>query len=118
MQWFKRNLRWAASGIIYALKTQPNMRFHLAAAAAVILVSCMLKLTADQWLDIIFAIALVWTAELLNTAVEAAVNLVTTDYHPLAKAAKDAAAGAVLIAAVNALAVAAVILLPKLLEKI
>ncbi len=118
MQWFKRNLRWAASGIIYALKTQPNMRFHLAATAAVILVSGVLKLTADQWLDIIFAIALVWTAELINTAVEAAVNLITTDYHPLAKAAKDAAAGAVLIAAVNALAVAAVILLPKLLERI
>ncbi len=118
MKWFKKNFYWAVSGIIFALKTQANMRFHLAATVAVIALGLWLKLTAGQWLAVLFAISLVWLAELLNTAVETVVNLVTEDYHPLAKAAKDVAAGAVLIAAVNSLLVAAIVFLPKLLALI
>ncbi|MEG6614827.1 diacylglycerol kinase family protein [Peptococcaceae bacterium 1198_IL3148] len=115
---FSRSLGWAFKGIIWALKTERHMQFHLLATVAAILVAYWLKISVTQWLFIIFAIALVWMAELINTAIEAVVDLCTQDHHPLAKVAKDVAAGAVLIAAVNSLVVAALVLLPKLLSQL
>lgn len=115
---FSRNLGWAVRGIIYAVRTEPHMRFHLSSTVVVILAGWWLDISAIQWLFVIFAIALVWVAELINTAIEAAVDLYTSDYHPLAKVAKDVAAGAVLVAAVNSLMVAGIIFLPKLIAKI
>lgn len=115
---FYTSLGWAIQGIVYALKKEKHMRFHLGATLAVLLLGWWLTLTPWQWLMVVFAIALVLATELINTAIEALVDLHTDQYHPLAKAAKDVAAGAVLVAAINSLVVAAVIFLPKLLALI
>jgi len=97
---------WAFEGIVYVLRTQRNMQFHVAAAVGVLVLALVLDVSRLEMLAIVGAIALVMIAEMVNTAVEATVDLVATEYHPLAKVAKDVAAGAVLVATANALAVA------------
>ncbi len=96
---------FAFAGIGYAWRTQRNLRIHVAVAAVVVVAGLFAHLDRAAWLAIILAIGLVLVAELLNTAVEALVDLVSPARHPLAKAAKDAAAGAVLLAAATAVAV-------------
>lgn len=99
------SFNYAISGIIYALKTQRNMRIHLFVALLVLFTSSFFDFSATEVLLILFAIVLVIIAELVNTAIESTVDLVTLDYHPLAKIAKNVAAGAVLVAAVNSVVV-------------
>ena len=97
---------WAFEGIVYVLRTQRNMQFHVAAAVGTLVLALVLNVSRLEMLAIVGAIALVFIAEMINTAIEATVDLVATAYHPLAKVAKDVAAGAVLVATANALAVA------------
>jgi diacylglycerol kinase (ATP) len=97
---------WAFAGIVYAIRTQRNMQLHIAAVAIVLVLGLALDLSRLEFVAVIAAISLVLVAEMFNTAIEAAVDAVITDYHPLVKVAKDVAAGAVLIAAVNAVATA------------
>lgn len=97
---------WAFAGIVYAIRTQRNMQLHIAAVAIVLVLGLALNLSRLEFVAVIAAISLVLVAEMFNTAIEAAVDAVVTDYHPLVKVAKDVAAGAVLIAAVNAVATA------------
>ena len=97
--------KYAAEGVVHVFRTQRHMKFHLLIVALVLLVSLISNLQKTEMLALLFTISLVLVAEMFNTAVEALVDLVTQTYHPLAKFAKDIAAGAVLIAAVNALAV-------------
>ena len=93
---------YAFSGIMYATRTQPNMRIHLIIAAMVLLATLLLRLDRLYVIAIILTIAMVLSLELFNTAIEAVVDLLTVVHHPLAKTAKDAAAGAVLIASMAA----------------
>ena len=97
---------WAFAGIVYAIRTQRNMQLHIAAVAIVLILGLALNLSRLEFVAVIAAISLVLVAEMFNTAIEAAVDAVVTDYHPLIKVAKDVAAGAVLIAVVNAVATA------------
>jgi len=97
---------WAFAGIVYAIRTQRNMQLHIAAVAIVLVLGLALNLSRLEFVAVIAAISLVLVAEMFNTAIEAAVDAVVTDYHPLIKVAKDVASGAVLIAAVNAVATA------------
>lgn len=110
----KRSIIWsfnyAIEGIVWALRTQRNMRVHIVLAILVTVGSLFLGIDRRGLLAIVFAISLVLMAELLNTAIEAAVDVATERYDPLAKIAKDAAAGAVLVAAINALIVAYLVL--------
>ncbi|AIW40811.1 MULTISPECIES: diacylglycerol kinase family protein [Paenibacillus] len=99
---WRMTFRYAAEGVMYALRTQVNMRIHVAMALFVIVAGLTLHISRLDWLFVCVAIAIVIVAELFNTAVEAAVDLISPDIHPLAKAAKDTAAGAVLLAAVFA----------------
>ncbi|MGG4217411.1 diacylglycerol kinase family protein [Paenibacillus jamilae] len=99
---WRMTFRYAAEGVIYALRTQVNMRIHVVVALLVIVAGLILHISRLDWLFVCMAIAIVMVAELINTAVEAAVDLISPDIHPLAKAAKDTAAGAVLLAAVFA----------------
>ncbi len=103
--------------MIYGFRTEKHMRFHGIAAAAAVALSVYARLEAGQWLWVLLSIALVWAAELMNTAIERAVDLASPDKHPFAKAAKDASAAAVLVLSVFALAVGAIVLLPRVLEK-
>lgn len=108
-----RNLLWsfnyAVEGIVYALRTQRNMRLHALAATAVLFAALFFRISALELVAIVFAIGLVICAELINTAIEAAVDISTDHYDPLAKTAKDVAAGAVLVASVVAVIVGFVV---------
>lgn len=110
----RRSIIWsfnyAIEGIVYALRTQRNMRVHMTLALLVSAGSLLLGVRGIELVAIVFAITLVFMAELLNTAVEAAVDVATDRYDPLAKTAKDVAAGAVLVSAINALIVAYLVL--------
>jgi diacylglycerol kinase (ATP) len=97
-----RSFHHAFEGIIYVTRTQPNMRVHFVIAALVLLAMLILRLDRYYVVATVALIALVLSLELVNTAIEALVDLLTVTHHPLAKSAKDAAAGAVLIAAVGA----------------
>jgi diacylglycerol kinase (ATP) len=96
------SFRYALDGILHGFRSQRHMRFHFCIAVLALLAGVVYGLNATELLVLTFAISLVIIAELFNTAIEAVVDLVTTTYHPLAKYAKDVAAGAVLIAALNA----------------
>lgn len=109
-----RSFRYALQGAAYCFKTQPNMRIHLLAAVAVLALGFWLSLTPVELAVLLLAIGLVFVAEMLNTAVEKTIDLVCPQYHPLAKVAKDAAAGAVLAAALIAVAVGYYLLFSKL----
>jgi diacylglycerol kinase len=97
----------AFAGIAYATRTQRNMRLHLAAAIVALTASVVLQVPRPLVVSIVLVVAVVLAVELLNTALEAVVDLMTAVHHPLAKAAKDSAAGAVLVVACAAVAVAA-----------
>lgn len=100
------SFNFAFQGIIYALKTQRNMKIHVAAAAMVLTLSLFFHLTRLELVILIATITLVLVTEMINTAIEAAIDLMTDQYNLFAKIAKNVAAGAVLIAAINALVVA------------
>lgn len=105
---------YAVAGIVYAIKSQRNMKIHMVAALLVLGLSVYLRISSREFLIIFFAITLVVMAELLNTAVEAVVDLYIQEFHPLARTAKNVAAGAVLLAAANSLVVAYIIIFPRL----
>jgi len=94
------------------------MQFHVAAAAAAVALGLYAGLTGGEWLWIALAIAFVWSAELINTAVERAVDLYGPEHTPLGKAAKDTAAAAALVASAFALVVALAVLLPALVDRL
>jgi diacylglycerol kinase len=112
---FVRSFSFAGQGVWHAVRTQRNMRVHLLAAAAAVVAGLVVRISAVDWACVAAAIGLVLTAEALNTVVEALADLCTDEYHPLAKVAKDTAAGAVLIASVAALGVGAAVFVPRLL---
>jgi diacylglycerol kinase len=107
--------RHAFVGIAHAIATQANMRIHLAISAVVIASGVWLGLTRLEWIAIVFSIGLVLQAELLNTAIEATVDKASPEHHPLAKVAKDCAAGAVLVTALAAVAIGVLVFGPHLL---
>jgi diacylglycerol kinase (ATP) len=96
------------------LSAEPNTKIHAAAALAVLALGALFRLSASEWALLVFAIALVFAAEAFNTAVESLADAAVPDAHPLVGAAKDVAAGAVLIAALGAAAVGALVLGPHL----
>jgi diacylglycerol kinase (ATP) len=108
------SFNYAIEGIVYALRTQRNMRIHVVAAALTLLAALALGVDRSGLLAIAFAISLVFCAELVNTAIEAGVDVATDRYDPLAKIAKDVSAGAVLVAAMNALVVAYLVMFEPL----
>ncbi|MFL6559282.1 MAG: diacylglycerol kinase family protein [Bacillus sp. (in: firmicutes)] len=107
---------YAIAGIFIAFKSEKNMQFHLSCSIIVLLASYYFSITKIEWIFILFAIGGMFALEIVNTAVERVVDLVTAEFHPLAKQAKDLAAGAVLIYAVVSVITGAVIFLPYLLK--
>ena len=95
----------AFAGIIHVLRTQRNMRIHLLAAVIVLVAALATSVTRLELIALLLAIAFVFITEMLNSALEQAIDVSTTSFDPLAKLAKDIAAGAVLIATLNAIAV-------------
>ncbi|MCY9190794.1 diacylglycerol kinase family protein [Bacillus mojavensis] len=104
----------AGRGIWKTARTERNFQFHAAAACAVIICGFLINLSLTEWAIIFLLIGGMLSLELLNTAIEHTVDLVTDKHHPLAKAAKDAAAGAVCVFAVISCIIGLLIFLPKL----
>lgn len=104
----------AIEGIIYSVKTQKHMRYHLAAALGVLLLSLTVNINRMEFILLSMAIILVLVTEMLNTAVEVAVDMISEEYHPKAKIVKDIAAGVVVVASLGALILAYLILYPAI----
>jgi diacylglycerol kinase (ATP) len=99
------SFNFAFEGIIHVLRTQRNMRIHFSAAVAVLVAAVATGVSRLELIALLLSIAFVLIAEMINTAIEGAVDVSTTSFDPNAKLSKDIAAGAVLIATVNAVAV-------------
>jgi diacylglycerol kinase (ATP) len=99
------SFNYAIEGVVHVLRTQRNMRIHFAVAFAVIFIAAAAGVSRIELIALLISISFVLVAEMINTAVEGAIDAATTSFDPMAKLAKDIAAGAVLIASVNAVAV-------------
>lgn len=111
---FLASFRYAFRGLWYAIRTQRNMRVHLTAAVLVIIFSILLHISTIEFAIIFLAISSVMVAEVFNTVIECIVDLASPNYHPLARSAKDAAAGAVLLCAIFSVVIALFIFGPHL----
>jgi len=99
------SFNFAIEGIIHVLRTQRNMRIHFLVAVIVLVAAVAIDVSRLELIALLLAIAFVFIAEMINSAIEQAIDVATTSFDPLAKLAKDIAAGAVLIATVNAVAI-------------
>ena len=108
--------KYAFEGIAELWRKEPNTRIHMFFTIAVILMGFLLKVSAAEFALLVLTIGVVWGMETINSSVERVVDLVTLDKKPLAKAAKDLAAGAVLITAIASVVIGLIIFLPKLIQ--
>lgn len=112
------SFRYAFAGWWYVIRTQRNAWIHAVVSLGVVGLGLWLKIGARDWAVIVLTIALVWTAEFLNTALEAVVDLASPQQHPLARVGKDVGAAAVMIAAGASVLVGVLILGPPLWERV
>lgn len=110
-----RSFSYAISGIKDAFEKEPNFRFHIAATAIVMVMATILGFSPVEWVILFFTIALVLILELVNTSLEAIVNIVSPQKQEKARIAKDVSAAAVLVSAVVAVLVGVYLFLPKIL---
>jgi len=108
------SFRYAFAGLAYALRTQRNTRIHLSIAAIVIALGLWLGLPVGHWAILALTIGFVLVSEMLNTVTETLVDMISPDYHPLAKVSKDVTAGAVLLTAIVSVIVGLLVLGPPL----
>jgi diacylglycerol kinase (ATP) len=112
-----QSFNYAIEGVVHVLRTQRNMRVHFAVAVAVLAIAAVVGVTKLELIALLLAIAFVLIAEMINTAIEGAIDAATTSFDPMAKLAKDIAAGAVLIASVNAVAIGYLVFAGKTADK-
>ncbi|MDX2078642.1 MAG: diacylglycerol kinase family protein [bacterium] len=112
------SLSYALAGWIYMLVRQKNTRIQAVASIVVFGVALWLGIDPISWAVLILTITMVWMAEFLNAAVEAAINLASAELHPMAKVGKDVASAAVLLGAVASIFIGLLILGPPLIEKL
>ncbi|KIL44444.1 diacylglycerol kinase [Jeotgalibacillus soli] len=110
------SFKYAWQGIVDVWQNEQNFRIHACVALTMVVLGFVFSLNAIEWLFVILAITGVLSTELMNTAVERSVDLITREQHPLAKRAKDASAAAVLIYACMAFIVGIVIFVPKIIK--
>ncbi|MFO7623829.1 MAG: diacylglycerol kinase family protein [Anaerolineales bacterium] len=113
-----RSFRYAFAGWWYVIRTQRNAWIHALISVAVFVVGVWLRLSAQDWAVITLAVAMVWTAEFVNTALEAVVDLASPQQHDLARVGKDVGAAAVLIAATASFIIGLLIIGPPLWQQI
>jgi diacylglycerol kinase (ATP) len=111
------SFNFAIEGLVHVLRTQRNMRIHFAVAVAVIILAVLVGVSRIELIALLISIAFVLVAEMVNTAIEGAIDAATTSFDPMAKLAKDIAAGAVLIASLNAVAVGYLVFAGKAADK-
>ena len=108
-----KSFKYAYEGLKYAFKYEQNILVHFLATILVIIAGIFFKISMTEWLVLTLIIGLVIATELINTSIEATIDLVTKEVHPLAKVAKDTAAAAVLIFGITALIIGLIIFVPK-----
>jgi diacylglycerol kinase len=111
---FFQSFRFAWQGIVYVVRTQRNARVHLSIGVLVLALAVLLRVSRLEYAVLIGCSMVVIAAEMVNTVAESIVDLVTDRYHPLAKVAKDAAAGAVLVTAIGSAVIGVLLLGPPL----
>jgi len=109
-----KSFKFAFHGISSLFRNEHNSWIHAFFAFAVIVAGFLFAINTFEWIAVIFAIGFVFTAELINSSIEKTVDLVTKETNPLAKQAKDLAAGAVLVAAITAAIIGVLIFAPKI----
>lgn len=110
-----KSFSYAFEGVRMVFRTDPNMVIHAFATIAVIILSIVTGLTKTETIAIVFAIAIVWIAELFNTIIEKLADLVTVQQHPKIKFIKDVSAAAVLVAAIASAIIGCIIFIPKIM---
>ena len=110
------SFKYAFEGIIYAFKYEQNITIHFIAMIIAVAFGIIFSISFTEWLVITLIIGLVIATELINTSIEATIDLITDQTHPLAKIAKDTAAGAVLVFGITALIIAVLIFVPKIIN--
>lgn len=110
-----KSFKYAFEGILYTLKYEQNMLIHIMATILVILLGLIVKLSIIEWLFCILFIGIVIATELINSSIEAVVDLISPDKNSLAKVAKDTASGAVLVFALTSLVGGLMIFVPKII---
>ncbi len=110
-----RSFRYAFRGILFMVKTQHNFWIHLSIAVLVIIAGFLFSISLTEWALLIFAIALVLSAEAFNSSIEQLTDLSSPDFHPRAGRVKDLAAGAVLLTAIAAALIGLLIFVPKIM---
>lgn len=111
-----KSFSYAFSGIKTALKEEPNFKIHIAIATIVFIFAYVLKLAPLEWLTLVLTISMVLILELVNTSLEALIDIVSPQIQEKARIAKDVAAASVLVASICAIIVGFVIFLPKILS--
>jgi diacylglycerol kinase (ATP) len=111
------SFNYAIEGVIHVLRTQRNMRIHFAVAVAVLVIGVAVGVSRVELIVLLLSITFVLVSEMINTAIEGTIDAATTSFDPMAKLAKDIAAGAVLISAVNAVAVGYLVFAGKAADK-
>lgn len=109
------SFKYAFDGLKYAFLYEQNLTVHVLATIIVIIMGFIFKISVQEWLVLFLIIGLVIATELINTSIEATIDLITDEINPLAKVAKDTAASAVLVFGLTALIVGALIFLPKII---
>lgn len=104
----------AIDGVVFVLRTQRNMRIHFSIAGIVLTLSLVMGVKGTEFILLLLAVSMVISAELINTAIEAVIDVTTTSFDPMAKIAKDVAAGAVLVSALVSAVIAYIVFYPKL----
>ncbi len=113
-----RSFGYAFEGIWNTVKSERNMQIHLGFTVCVIIAGLIFRISKSEWLFCLVLFGQVMSLELVNTALEAAVDVATDEWKPLAKKAKDAAAGAVLVSAIMAAVIGLLIFIPRLFDLI
>lgn len=112
---FKGSVKNCLDGISYVTKSEKNFKREIALGIIALILSYILKIDKIEFIIILTMICLVLTAEIINTAIERTVDLVTKEYHELARIAKDVSAGSVLVTSTFALIIGIIIFMPKII---
>lgn len=113
---FKKSFGYSIEGLKYAYKYEQSMFIHLIVTVLVVIVNIIFNVSAFEWLVTFLAIGMVLASELINTAIEAVVDLVTLEIHPLAKIAKDCGSAATFVLAMMAAVIGLIVYIPYIME--
>jgi len=113
---FFNSVHYSVAGLRYAYKNEQSMTIHISMTLTIVILGILLHITRLEWVICIFLLGMIMATELINTALEAVVDLITQEYHPLAKVAKDTASAAVFIFSIIAAIIGLLIFVPHLIS--